>query len=238
MKDGSKRTVEDYLSIDSRTMARSNSLIDGATGTWVWRKNGEIISSMGYEYRDGTLILSFIQNDRHRQIHINVDTTPCHYGNHRYWFTCPGDDCRKRVAKLYLVDGQFLCRHCHKLNYQIQQCPKKHVAKLNMQRMRIKLGWPLDREEIPFLKRIYKPLNKNAKTFKAMVDKHDEYESQYNAATIALHNAFMDKLERFTESKYSEIETHERPLKSNLSPTRKKANRSTKKAKQLCPDGD
>jgi hypothetical protein len=63
--------------------------------------------------------------------------------------------------------------------------------------MRLKLGWPLDREAVPFFKRIYKPLNKNKKTFQAMVDKHDMYERKANTAAIAFHNAFMDKIEKF-----------------------------------------
>lgn len=72
-------------------------------------------------------------------------------------------------------------------------------GKNNMQRMRIKLGWPLDSEEIPFLKKVYKPLNKNKKTFQAMVEKHDMYERKANAAAIAFHNVFMDKIEKFIE---------------------------------------
>lgn len=239
MKKDRKRTVEDCLSIDSRTMARSNSLIDGAAGTWVWRNGeNEIISSIGYLHQGGVLALQYAIDGQAIQQHIRVTFTPCNYGKHRYWFLCPNHDCGKRIAKLYLANGLFHCRHCHKLNYQIQQCPKRYVAKLNMQRMRIKLGWPLDRDQVPFINKVYKPLNKNQKTFQTMVDKHNEYERQYNATAMALHNAFMGKLDRLTESKYSEVETHERPLKPNLSLTRNKANRSTKKAKQLCPDGD
>lgn len=199
MKRESKRTVEDCLNIDCRTMARSNMLVDGASGTWVWELDNKISSSMGYEYRHGVLILSFTQNGVNHQLHIQITTTPCNYGNHRYWFICPDIDCGNRAAKLYLADGQFKCRKCHKLNYLIQQCNKEHVARINMQRMRIKLGWPLDREEIPFLKKIYKPLNKNKKTFQAMVDKHDMYERKANAVAIALHNACMDNLKRLTE---------------------------------------
>ena len=199
MKRESKRTVEDCLSIDSRTMARSNMLVDGASGTWVWERDNEICSSMGYEYRNSALILSFTQNDASHQLRIQVTTTPCNYGNHRYWLICPGNDCGNRAAKLYLVDGQFKCRKCHKLNYLIQQCNKEHVARINMQRMRIKLGWPLDREKVPFFRKVYKPFNKNAKTFKAMVAKHDMYERQANAAAIAFHDAFMDKIEKFIE---------------------------------------
>lgn len=199
MKRESKGTVEDCLNIDSRTMARSNTFVDGASGIWGWKQDNEISSSMNYEYRHGALILSFMQNGTNHCQHIEVTTTPCHYGNHRYWFICPGNDCGNRVAKLYLVDSQFKCRKCQKLNYLIQQCNKEHVARINMQRMRIKLGWPLDREAIPFFRRVYKPLNKNKKTFQAMVDKHDMYERKANTAAIAFHNAFMDKIEKFIE---------------------------------------
>jgi hypothetical protein len=199
MKRESKGTVEDCLNIDSRTMARSNTFVDGASGIWGWKQDNEISSSMSYEYRHGALILSFIQNGANHCLHIGVTTTPCNYGNHRYWFICPDNDCSNRVAKLYLVDGKFKCRKCQKLNYLIQQCNKEHVARINMQRMRIKLGWPLDREAIPFFRRVYKPLNKNKKTFQAMVEKHDMYERKANAAAIAFHNAFMDKIEKFIE---------------------------------------
>ena len=42
----------------------------------------------------------------------------------------------------------------------------------------------------------HKPLNKNKKTFRAMVDKHDMYERKSNAVAIAMHNAFMDRLDK------------------------------------------
>ena len=199
--------VENCLNIDSRTMARSNALVDGASGTWGWERENEIRSSMGYEYRHGALILSFTQNSTNYRLHIKVTTTPCHYGNHRYWFICPDNDCGSRVAKLYLFGGQFKCRKCHKVNYLIQQCNKKHVAKINMQRMRIKLGWPLNREVIPFFQKIYKPLNKNKKTFRAMVDKHDMYERKSNAVAIAMHNAFMDKFDKTNPYMPVELQT-------------------------------
>ena len=49
MKRESKGTVEDCLNIDSRTMAKSNTFVDGASGTWGWKHDNEISSSMGYE---------------------------------------------------------------------------------------------------------------------------------------------------------------------------------------------
>lgn len=186
-----KQTVEDCLSIDSRSMYKNNALNHGAAGTWAWHNSRkELIASLRYQCQNRALTLLFDAGGMSYQQSIQINTTPCNYGNHRYWFLCPGQDCGKRVAKLYLVNSQFHCRHCHKLNYLIQQCNKDKVAHLNMQRMRVKLGWPLS-GEIPFFRKIYKPLNKNLKTFKAMVAKHDAYEAEANAVRVNSFRAFL-----------------------------------------------
>lgn len=79
--------IEDYLHIDSRTMARSNSFIDGTAGTWVWRNGkNEIISSTGYLHQDGVLALQNAIDGQAIQQHIRVTSTPCNCGKHRYWF--------------------------------------------------------------------------------------------------------------------------------------------------------
>ena len=52
-----------------------------------------------------------------------IVTTPCNYGDKRYWFKCSvfskGVYCGRRVAKLYLGNGSyyFACRHCYNLSY-------------------------------------------------------------------------------------------------------------------------
>ena len=108
MKKDRKRTVEDCLSIDSRTMARSNSLIDGAAGIWVWRNGkNDIIGSIGYLHQDGILTLQYAIDGQEIKQHIRGTSTPCNYGKHRYWFLCPNHGCNKRVAKLYLANGVF-----------------------------------------------------------------------------------------------------------------------------------
>lgn len=58
-----------------------------------------------------------------RKIDYNVQltTTPCYYGNVRFWFVCPfsvgGKYCGRRVGNLYLSGDYFCCRHCADLTY-------------------------------------------------------------------------------------------------------------------------
>jgi len=52
---------------------------------------------------------------------ISIVSTSCNYGNQRYWLKCPGtitNKCGKRVAKLYLFNNLFSCRHCLNLTYE------------------------------------------------------------------------------------------------------------------------
>lgn len=51
---------------------------------------------------------------------VLLTRTPCHFGGSRVWFTCPANGCGSRVAKLYLMDSHFLCRHCAHLTYASQ----------------------------------------------------------------------------------------------------------------------
>ena len=75
-----------------------------------------------------------------------------------------------------------------------------------MQSMRIKLGWPLDRDEVTFLKKSYKSLNKNRKTFQAMVEKHDTYVREANLITVGIFKAFEKKWKaRLAKNKQSRM---------------------------------
>lgn len=52
---------------------------------------------------------------------VPLSTTPCYFGNVRYWFVCPcsvgGRYCGKRVGILYLSGDYFACRHCGNFTY-------------------------------------------------------------------------------------------------------------------------
>jgi hypothetical protein len=51
---------------------------------------------------------------------IELDSVGCNYGGRRTYFLCPGDECQRRCATLYLVKRCFRCRKCHGLLYASQ----------------------------------------------------------------------------------------------------------------------
>lgn len=54
---------------------------------------------------------------------IRLTRLPCPFGGERLYFLCPGENgnnCGRRVWKLYGADRLFLCRHCSKLTYASQ----------------------------------------------------------------------------------------------------------------------
>lgn len=57
---------------------------------------------------------------------IELTTTPCNYGNVRYWFVCPC--CKGRCAIVYLGDDGLACRKCYRLVYEIENETKADRA--------------------------------------------------------------------------------------------------------------
>lgn len=57
---------------------------------------------------------------------VNITSTPCHIGGHRYWWECPG--CKRRVANLYQHQQYFRCRHCLNAVHASTQGMKKDRA--------------------------------------------------------------------------------------------------------------
>jgi hypothetical protein len=53
---------------------------------------------------------------------VNLVSTPCNFGELRYWFLCPliknGFKCNRRVGVLYKGGDYFGCRHCYNLSYR------------------------------------------------------------------------------------------------------------------------
>lgn len=71
---------------------------------------------------------------------ILIETTPCNYGNKRYWFGCP--ICEGRTTKLFLHGGAYAiwkCRKCANLVYRSQQETKGDFGR-GMTKLKRSLG--------------------------------------------------------------------------------------------------
>ena len=127
---GSKTRVEDCLNIDARHLYRKGCLEPWQGHSWKWQNGCNILIRTEPE----AIRLSYtITNDsQHEEVDykIRLSWTSCNYGGKRPWFICPGKGCGRRVAKLYLKSGYFLCRHCNDLAYSSQR-ERKEFRLLN-----------------------------------------------------------------------------------------------------------
>jgi hypothetical protein len=71
---------------------------------------------------------------------ITIRWTKCHFGGLRPWFNCPGQNCNRRVGKLYWADGCFVCRRCLGLAYESQQQNPGVRAARRAEKIRARLG--------------------------------------------------------------------------------------------------
>lgn len=125
-RPGGKPKAEHFYSIDVNRLYRAGHLEPGHAGGWQWTRDGEKVASIGTRHEAGRLMLVYSFT---RQGNESVDITepitvvwlPCHFGGKRPFFICPGvvngRACNRQVAKLYLGQGYFLCRHCNRLTY-------------------------------------------------------------------------------------------------------------------------
>ena len=71
---------------------------------------------------------------------MQTQTSPCHLGGERHWFTCP--KCGKRVAVLYAPGRYFACHICYGLAYATQKEGVCDRASSRANKLRERLGWP------------------------------------------------------------------------------------------------
>jgi len=121
-----KGTVEESTKL-SIFKLKEFGLLEGlcsSTLTWTWRLSGHK-NSIGIcvDTEDLTARVHYTTtvrdgNKTDYDYHIQLESTPCPFGGHRYWFNCP--NCYKRVGCLHLVSGQkyFICRDCANLSYE------------------------------------------------------------------------------------------------------------------------
>jgi hypothetical protein len=145
---GKKDRAEACRSLDVRRWQREGLLVPGQSFRWAWYRDGREVSSIGVTVLRGAVELSYFVGSENRKedMHYTVpfSWTPCNFGGKRRWFVCPGvvygRYCGRRVAKLYLKQRYFLCRHCHSLTYGSQQESHRDRALRRARNIRRRLG--------------------------------------------------------------------------------------------------
>jgi hypothetical protein len=124
-----KKTVEQAWRLDMARFAKDVQLDRAGSGYTAWRGNLGSETTIGWEVCPPhrlRLYYSVTKRDRNKVDYdywVDLDTTPCYYGNKRWWFICPNTNCRRRCRILYMAPGSdyFLCRICQNLTYRSQQ---------------------------------------------------------------------------------------------------------------------
>lgn len=187
---GSKDRVEDCLSLDVRSWRRGRWLEVGTCFTTTWRRHAQhssidvrVLGGAGKE-RAQAVKLYYSWGSEGRKVDVSymvpLSWTPCNFGGLRPWFVCPAVGnavpCGRRVAKLYLQGGYFLCRHCHKLAYSSQRETHGYAALRRCQRIRKKLGGTANMTE-PFPDR---PKGMHFKTYLRLFIEHEKAYGEYS----------------------------------------------------------
>jgi hypothetical protein len=183
-KLGANCTV-DYLWIDARQWQREGRLADGAIFNTSWLRAGKNIGNIDVKIGNGQVILSYSCSQKggaweRLEYPIPLETTACHYGGVRYWFTCPALGCGRRVAKLYLGDKYFACRHCYQLAYKCQRETSIDRADRKANTIRDKLKWDRGVLSLPG----DKPKGMHWKTYARLVKEHNKNADQVILAFV------------------------------------------------------
>lgn len=179
--------TEDCRSIDIRRWQRDGNLTPGQTLDWQWLQNGNKVAAISVRVETGRLrlIYNYQRNGSDWEsldYPVPLQTTDCHYGGVRYWFTCPAVGCGRKVALLYLGGKYFACRHCYQLAYKSQRETKYDRGYRGADKIRRKLGWQPGIANPPG----DKPKGMHWETYDRLHAKHDEYSNDAYLGMMAL----------------------------------------------------
>ena len=119
-------TVESCLAIDVNQLHRMGYLRPGRQTSLKWTCDGQEIGSIRLVVEGDRLTLSYrisIDGSDWENVsdRVPIVRVACRFGGERPYFICPGTSCSRRVATLYLVKRDFLCRDCSRLGYASQR---------------------------------------------------------------------------------------------------------------------
>lgn len=138
---GGKAETNDATPLDIRKLSRKGLLVPGKGFSWQWTVNDRVVSSISLRVERQALVLSYRKRSTGENIEqrVQIQTSPCHLGGQRQWFTCP--KCSKRVAVLYSPGRYFACRQCGDLAYATQKEGAGDRASTKADKIRKRLGW-------------------------------------------------------------------------------------------------
>ena len=136
-----KPETSDSTPLDIRKITRKGWLVPGSSFSWQWTVNGRPVASIRIRVDQESLVLSYRMKCTGEVVEqrVKTQTTSCHLGGERYWFTCPR--CGNRVAVLYAPGRYFACRRCGGLGYATQKEGVGDRAATRADKLRKKLGW-------------------------------------------------------------------------------------------------
>ena len=137
-----KPETSDSMPLDIRKITRKGLLVPGNSFSWQWLVNDREVASIGVRVTLGGVVLSYRRKSTGEEVEqqVQTQTSPCHLGGQRHWFTCP--NCSKRIAVIYAPGRYFGCRQCGGLGYATQRESSGDRAFTAANKLRKRLGWP------------------------------------------------------------------------------------------------
>ena len=136
-----KPQTSDSMPLDIRKIARKGLLVPGTSFGWQWLVGDREVGGISIRVDIHCMVLSYRIKSTGEVVEqrVQTQTSPCHLGGQRHWFTCPR--CCKRVAVLYAVGRYFACRQCGGLGYATQKEGAGDRASSRAGKLRKRLGW-------------------------------------------------------------------------------------------------
>ena len=138
-----KPETNESMPLDIRKLARSGVLSPGTSVSWQWMVNNRQVAgiSIRMDLHDRSMVLTYRMRTTGELVEqrVHTQTSACHLGGERRWFSCP--QCTKRVAVLYARGKYFACRNCYGLAYATQKEGAGDRAASRAEKLRKRLGW-------------------------------------------------------------------------------------------------
>lgn len=136
-----KPETNESMPLDIRKIIRKGLWVAGNSFSWQWLVNDRAVAGIRIRVDWQSMVLSYRIKSTSEVVEqrVQTQTSPCHLGGERRWFTCP--QCSKRVALLYAPGRYFACRECYGLGYATQKEGAGDRAASRANKLRKRLGW-------------------------------------------------------------------------------------------------